>query len=220
MKVKSIAMLLSLRGWWCWIVHRLWTHTVLAFCWAEFTDLKKIFPPLQWKSRQRNNGWKVLLIWMPVGIFQYADLLLLWVHWGLDISFSGVWSGKSHVVHRFDAFESRLLEEGVKVTCPVVRRNNHSSILCTNKLGVVHISWLLNNSDNVIQTAHPRMSKHSLQQAETPIRSKLGMPHNQKWHCDVVVEAHHHPPRKILHHVAIFVLTRTVICVEGDVRFP
>ena len=46
------------------------------------------------------------------------------------------------------------------------------------------------------------------------------MAYYQKRQCDVVIKANQHSPHQILHHIAIFVLTRTVVGVEVKVSFP
>ena len=143
-------MLLSLRGWWCWVVDGLSTNALLALWGTKLAYLlKKILSPLQWKARWRNNQRKIILIWTPSSIFQKANLL--WVNRVLHIRFPVMWLGKSHVVHRLDSLKSSLLKKGIKIVSPVVRRYDDCPILligwgkdvCTCRYTHAHYSYFV-----------------------------------------------------------------------------
>ena len=46
------------------------------------------------------------------------------------------------------------------------------------------------------------------------------MPNNEEGDGDVVVQPNHHPPRQVLHHEPVFVMSGAVVGVEVEIHFP
>ena len=55
------------------------------------------------------------------------------------------------------ALNAVFLEEGIKVTSPVICSYDDCPILSTYKLGMIHLSRLLHDSNNVVKTAQPTL---------------------------------------------------------------
>ena len=73
---------------------------------------------------------------------------------------------------------------------------------------------------NVFKTANLCPSECPLQQPKAPIGSELSVANDEEGNGDAVIEANHHSPGKVLHHVPILVLSTAVICVQMQICFP
>ena len=124
------------------------------------------------------------------------------------------------MVHGFDPFQSCLFEAGVKKLSPVVRRYQHLTILCTNKLSMVDNCRAFNHLHDVFKASDLCPAISLLEEAEAPIRRKFGVPDYQERQRYRLIQANQDSPCKVLHDEPVFILAATVICVEVQPSLP
>ena len=69
--------------------------------------------------------------------------------------------------------------------CSPVSSGHNLSVLCVHKLRPIAHGGVFNCSNNVSHTVDLLPREKSFEEAEAPIRAKLGVPHNQKGVCNV-----------------------------------
>lgn len=73
---------------------------------------------------------------------------------------------------------------------------------------------MVDNLTQVIKTMYFGPPKLPFQESEAPIRGKFCMPRRHEVDTDGDMLPRHHTPGKIPKHIAIFVLSRTIVAVE------
>ena len=108
-----------------------------------------------------------------------------------------------------------------QVLLPAMAFHQHSSIQ-SNQLWDVdpHHSAVLHNTSNLRQSVHSGLSKELLDEAEAPVRDKLGVAYDQEVKVQIVVELKHGPPDTIPEHKHVLVLAPAVITIQVHMSFP
>ena len=79
---------------------------------------------------------------------------------------------------------------------------------------------VLHNTSNLRQGVYSSLSEVLLDEAEAPVREKLGVAYDQEVKVQLVVELVHGPPGTIPEHKLVLVLSTAVITIQVHTCFP